>query len=169
MIRDMWFKISQIWRVVSESDCQLGCLRFKCWHPASAETCMWGRWLAVMPVIYTGKCVTSEVNIWYYASAKVRIRLPILALKPRGDVTRSPKQEYQWSQKWKCVQQKFLKKDKPNMSVDGYVNLAFSVIYETSKGVTEFILNLQITRLVKSWSGIPLHTLAVLSRCISDH
>ena len=35
---------------------------------------------------------------------------PTLALKPRGDVTRSPKQGYQWSHKWTCVQQKFKKK-----------------------------------------------------------
>ena len=35
---------------------------------------------------------------------------PTLALKPRGDITRSPKQGYQWPQKWTCVQQKFKKK-----------------------------------------------------------
>ena len=33
---------------------------------------------------------------------------PTLALKPRGDVTRSPKQLYPWPQKWTCVQQKFI-------------------------------------------------------------
>ena len=32
---------------------------------------------------------------------------PTLALKPRGDITRSPKQGYQWPHKWTCVQQKF--------------------------------------------------------------
>ena len=37
---------------------------------------------------------------------QVRIRLPTLALKPRGDVTRSPKQGYQWSHKWTCVNKK---------------------------------------------------------------
>ena len=36
-----------------------------------------------------------------------RIRLPTLALKPKGDVTRSPKQGNKWPQKWTCVQQKF--------------------------------------------------------------
>ena len=41
-----------------------------------------------------------------YASAKVQIRLPTLALKPIGDVTRSLKQGYQWPHKWTCVQQK---------------------------------------------------------------
>ena len=35
---------------------------------------------------------------------------PTLALKPRGDITRSPKQVYQWPQKWTCVQKKSLKK-----------------------------------------------------------
>ena len=37
---------------------------------------------------------------------------PTLALKPRGYVTRSPKQGYQWPHKWTCVQQKFKKKKK---------------------------------------------------------
>ena len=31
---------------------------------------------------------------------------PTLALKPRGDVTRKPKQGYQWPQKRTCVGQK---------------------------------------------------------------
>ena len=34
-----------------------------------------------------------------YASMQVRIRLPTLALKPRGDVTKSPKHGYQWPDK----------------------------------------------------------------------
>ena len=34
---------------------------------------------------------------------QVRIRLPTLALKRRGDVTRSPKQGYQCPQKWTSV------------------------------------------------------------------
>ena len=37
---------------------------------------------------------------------------PTLALKPRGDITRSPKQGYQRPQKWTCVQQRILKKTK---------------------------------------------------------
>ena len=37
---------------------------------------------------------------------------PTLAFKPRGDVTRSPKQGYQWPHKWTCVQQKFKKKER---------------------------------------------------------
>ena len=31
---------------------------------------------------------------------------PTLALKPKGDITRNPKQGYQWPQKWTCVRQK---------------------------------------------------------------
>ena len=42
----------------------------------------------------------------------VRIRLLILALKPRGDVTRSPKQGYQWPNK-KDLRPPILKKNKP--------------------------------------------------------
>ena len=34
-----------------------------------------------------------------------------LALKPRADITRSPKQGYQWPHKRTCVLQKFLKKN----------------------------------------------------------
>ena len=46
-----------------------------------------------------------------FASA-MRIMQPTLALKPRGDVTRNPKQGYQWPQKRTCVFAKnfFLKK-----------------------------------------------------------
>ena len=46
-----------------------------------------------------------------FASA-MRIRQPTLALKPRGDVTRNPKQGYQWPQNRTCVcvRQKYLEK-----------------------------------------------------------
>ena len=45
-----------------------------------------------------------------FASAiKVNKVEPILALKPRGKVTRNPKQGYQWSQKRTCVRQNLLK------------------------------------------------------------
>ena len=46
-----------------------------------------------------------------FASA-MRIRQPTLAVKPRGDVTRNPKQGYQWPQNRTCVcvRQKYLKK-----------------------------------------------------------
>ena len=46
----------------------------------------------------------------------VQIRLPTLALKPRGDVARSPKQGYQWRHRRTCVHQIWKKKqtDKNN-------------------------------------------------------
>ena len=46
-------------------------------------------------------CLTSAVNlrnIYHVHLCQVQMRLPTLALKPRGDVTRSPKQGYQWPQ-----------------------------------------------------------------------
>ena len=46
---------------------------------------------------------------------------PTLALKPRGDVTRSPKQGYQWPQKWTCVQQKFKNKKKNPEGCDFHI------------------------------------------------
>ena len=109
-------KIHSRGRVGSTSDCRAGGQRFKCRHLTSAETRMWGRRLAAMLALYTGKCVTPEVNLREcisctppHSSNKAE---PTLALKPRGDVTRSPKQGYQWPHKWTCVQQKFFKKKK---------------------------------------------------------
>ena len=70
-------------------------------HPTSAETRMWGKRLAV--AIYTGRGVAPEVNlrecISHMPSQSSNKAEPTLALKLRGDVTRSPKQGYQWPQK----------------------------------------------------------------------
>ena len=44
---------------------------------------------------------------------QVRIRLLALALKPRGNVTRSPKQGYQWPMKGHV----FTKKEKPSANL----------------------------------------------------
>ena len=67
-----------------------------------------------MLALYTGRGVTLEVNLREcishtppQSSSKAE---PTLALKPRGDITRSSKQVYQWPHKWTCVQQKPLKK-----------------------------------------------------------
>ena len=69
-----------------------------------------------MLAIYTGRGVAPEMNLRerlsrtpLQSSNKAE---PTLDLKPRGDVTRSPKQGYRWPQKWTCVQQKFKKKKK---------------------------------------------------------
>ena len=77
---------------------------------------MWGKRPAAMLAIYTGRGVAPEMNLRERIS---RMPLqssnkaePTMALKPRGNITRSPQQGYQWPQKWTCVQQKFLKKEK---------------------------------------------------------
>ena len=80
-------------------------------HPTSAETHMWGKQLAAMLAIYTGRGVAPEVNLRECISCmppqSSNKAEPTLALKPRGDITGSLKQGYQWNQKWTCVQQKF--------------------------------------------------------------
>ena len=72
---------------------------------------MWGRRLAAMLALYTGRGVAPEVNLRERISCtplqSSNKAEPTLALKPRGDVTRSPKQGYQWPHKWTCAQQKF--------------------------------------------------------------
>ena len=51
--------------------------------------------------------IAPEVNLREYVHLRqARIRLPTLALKPRGDVTRSPKHRYQWYTKRTYVLQK---------------------------------------------------------------
>ena len=69
------------------------------WHPTSAETRMWGKRPAAMLAIYTSRGVTTEVNL-RECIARMPLQSsnkaePTLALKPRGDLTRSPKQGYQ--------------------------------------------------------------------------
>ena len=47
-----------------------------------------------------GRCCTrGESEVYYVGFCQVQIRLPTLALKPRGDIIRSPKQGYQWPHK----------------------------------------------------------------------
>ena len=77
------------------SDCQAGGWQFESWHPTSVETCMWGKRLAAMLALFTGKGVAPEVNlrerIIHMPPQSSNKAEPTLALKPRGDVTRSPK------------------------------------------------------------------------------
>ena len=93
-------------RVGSTSDCRAGGRWFKSQHPTSAEIRMWGRRLAAMLALYTGKGVAPEVNLRECISCtplpSANKAEPTLALKPR-----SPKQVYQWPHKWTCVQQFF--------------------------------------------------------------
>ena len=100
-------------QVFSMSTCQTGGLWFKCGIlPLLKHACGESDQLLCWP--YTPVEVSYQRwisgNVYHIRLWKVWIRLPTLALKPRGDITRSPKQEYQWPQKWTCVQQNFLKK-----------------------------------------------------------
>ena len=65
------------------------------WHPTSAETRMWRKQLAAMLAIYTSRGVTPEVNLGECISCTPLQSLneaeSTLALKPRADITRSPK------------------------------------------------------------------------------
>ena len=102
-------------RVVSVSACQAGGLWFKSSIlPLLKHACGESNWLLCWP--YTPAEVSHQRwisgNVYHVCLHKVQIRLPTLALKPRGDITRSLKQGYQWPQKWTCVQQKFKKKKK---------------------------------------------------------
>ena len=45
----------------------------------------------IYTAIYTGKEVATEVNVYYVSLCQAQTRLLTLALKPRGDVTISPK------------------------------------------------------------------------------
>ena len=57
---------------------------------------MWGKWPAAMLAIYTGTGVTPEVNLKEHRSIYQRVdQSSTLDLKPREDITRSPKQWYQ--------------------------------------------------------------------------
>ena len=57
--------------------------------------------------------VTPEVNLGELL-CQMQIRLSTLALKSRGDVTRSPKQGYQWPHKKDSCPPKILKNKKKN-------------------------------------------------------
>ena len=105
-------------RVVSASACQAGGLWFKSGIiPLLKHTCGESDWLLCWPYTPAEVAEVSHQrwisgNVYHICLCKVRIRQnPLWALKPRGDITRSPKQGYQWPQKWTCVQ-KFIKKKK---------------------------------------------------------
>ena len=80
---------------------------FESWQPHLCNN-MWGQDRLCAGCQEVSKC-SNRGGSWgmyiTFASA-MQIRQPTLALKPRGDVTRNPKQGYQWPQKWTCVRQK---------------------------------------------------------------
>ena len=77
--------------------------------PLLKHACGESNWLLCWP--YT----PANVSLQRWISGKIYhihlhqgwIRWLTRALKPRGDVTRSPNQGYQWPQKWTCTQQNF--------------------------------------------------------------
>ena len=66
------------------------------------------------------------MNVYHTRHRLAQKRLPTLALKPRGDVTRSPKQGYQWPQKRTYVL--------PKNEMAGYVTVG---LYEVVGLVSE--------------------------------
>ena len=69
-----------------------------------------------MLAIYTGRGVAPEVNLREHIShtplQSSNKAEPTLAFKPRGDITRSPKQGYQWPQNGHVSKKKFKEKKK---------------------------------------------------------
>ena len=82
---------------------------------------MWGKRTAAMLAICTGRDVAPEVNlrkrISHMPPQSSNKAEPTLAFKPRGDITGSLKQGYQWPQKWTYVQQNLKKKKKSSREV----------------------------------------------------
>ena len=64
------------------------------------------RLASVAPEVDLGECTLPS------PPQKVNKAEPTLALNPRGDVTRNPKQGYQWPQKRTCMSAKNFKKRK---------------------------------------------------------
>ena len=66
------------------------------------------QWLATLLAVKRSAGVTPVVNIYHACLCQVQVKLPTMALKPREDDTRSPKQV---ASKRTCVRQKLKKKD----------------------------------------------------------
>ena len=79
--------------------------------------------LAAMLAAKRSAGVASEVNLREWVTCvprQVQIRLPTLALKPRGDITRSPKQGYQWPhEKDLCPPKFFFQKSQTSDHMNG--------------------------------------------------
>ena len=61
-----------------------------------------GQQLATILAVKRSAGVAPEVSLIYHVYLQVWIRLPTLDLKPREDVTKNPKQGYQWLHKRTC-------------------------------------------------------------------
>ena len=101
--------------VVIALDCYVGGLPFESGILPQLNHASGERWLAAMLAIKRSAGVTLEVNLrecTSYMPLPHANKLSTLALKPKEDVTRSPKQGYEWPHKRPCVCQIFFKKPK---------------------------------------------------------
>ena len=77
-----------------------------------------------------------------FTSAKVQIRLITLALKPRGEITKTSEQGYQRPQKWTCVHQilrkeSHIRTDSKNQLLN-YVDLFIGSAIQTLRRIREW-------------------------------
>ena len=86
-----------------------------------------------------GKCSTrgeSREMCITFASAKIANKAePTLALKPRGDVTRNPKQGYQWPQKKDMCPPKTFKKKQKNINNGSCFPQSCSHLFDQTVGL----------------------------------
>ena len=78
--------------------------------PMICVSCEFGKLILLESGRHHLQCISKAKSISSKISGSLRqvwIRLHSLALKPRGDVTRGPKQGYQWPHKWNYVFQGF--------------------------------------------------------------
>ena len=61
--------------------------------------------------VHEAKMLTRGKSEDHYKQESTQARNPSFALKPRTDITRNPKQGYQWSYKRTCVLQKLKKRE----------------------------------------------------------
>ena len=123
-------------------------LRVPIWAKSHLCTCMWGSDRLRAGRQEVGKCSTRGESWGMYitfASAKIANKAePTLALKPRGDVTRNPKQGYQWPQKRTCVRQKLFKKNKKKHEIHEIEHREIKII---KIYINVFFILLLITRI----------------------
>ena len=82
---------------------------FESWQPHLCNS-MWGQDWQQASHQEVGTCRGGSRGTYITFASAMWLRQPTLALKPRGDITRNPKQGYQWPQNRTHVSAKNLKK-----------------------------------------------------------
>ena len=100
--------------------CSCGCTFESEPSPTSAHAC--GEVTSCAPAAKRSASGSTRGESWgmyitFASTIIVNKAEPTLDLKPRGDVTRNPKQGYQWPQKRTCVRQKLFKKKKKKVYI----------------------------------------------------